>query len=208
MKLPLALLPCLLAPFLARAERPDQAARWQSARINPRDTIYLDRLVTRWKRTASDYQIVQTMKANGVPAVVAFCLFYREADNDMTKSPAQGDTLMHPSRNEPTGRIPGKTPPFKWAEAAFDAYYVCDKLDRKDWRTMATTLAAIESFNGRGYAKYHPDVPTPYLWSGTNLYTRGKYVRDGRFDPYAVDEQVGVAAILLRMKERGIDLPF
>ena len=187
---------------------PDQAARWQAARVNPAQTIALDKLVDRWKRTAAVYRAVQTMKPGGVPAPVAFCLFYREADNNMACSPAQGDPLTHRSRNVPSGRIPGKTPPFQWADAAYDAYYVCDRLDLKDWRTAASSLAAMEGFNGTGYARFHPSVPTPYLWSGTTLYARGKYVSDGRFDPLAVDRQLGVAAILKRMQERGTALPF
>ena len=101
-----------------------------------------------------------------------------------------------------------KQPPFLWKDAAYDAYYVVDRLDRKDWRTIPSSLSAITSFNGTGYDLYHPTVPTPYLWSGTTLYTRGKYVRDGRFDPLAVDKQLAVAAILKRMQERNVALPF
>lgn len=32
---------------------------------------------------------------------------------------------------------------------------------------------------------------------------RGKYVSDGKFSKVAVDGQLGCAAVLLRMKERG-----
>lgn len=176
--------------------------------VFPHATIALDKLVDRYRRTTAAYQAVQAMKPNGVPAPVAFCLFYREADNDFADSPAQGDPLTHRSRNVPARRIPGKTPPFKWSDAAFDAYYVCDRLDLWDWRTVGSTLGAIESFNGTGYARYHPAVPSPYLRSGTTLYSRGKYVSDGRFDPSAVDKQMGVAAILKRFGERGVVLPF
>ncbi|MBE7157347.1 MAG: hypothetical protein INR62_02720 [Rhodospirillales bacterium] len=192
--------------FLAAAAyggEPDQAARWQTAKVNPAQTVALDKLVDRWRRTAATYREVQAMCPNGVPAAVAFCLFYREADNNMACSPAQGDPLTHLSRNVPSGRIPGKRPPFLWKDAAFDAYYVCDHLDKWDWRTAATALAAMESFNGTGYARFHTDVPTPYLWAGTTLYQRGKYVADGRFDCFAVDKQIGAAAILLRMRDRG-----
>ena len=146
------------------------------------------------------------MRANGVPAAVAFCLFYREADNNMADSPAQGDPLTHLSVNEPRGRIPGKKPPFTWIACAEDAYYVVDRLDLCNWRDTKSALDKIESFNGFGYRSHN--IAAPYLWAGTSLYARGKYVRDGRFDPLAVDRQLGVAAILKRMQERGIALPF
>ena len=196
----------LLLIYSAYADAPDQAARWQRATISPRETIALDALVARWQRTESTYQAVEAMRANGVPATVAFCLFYREADSDLSCSPAQGDPLTHRSRNVPAGRIPGKTPPYKWSDAAFDAYYVVDHLDQCDWHDKQAALDKIESFNGFGYRAH--GVAAPYLWSGTTVYTRGKYVRDGRFDPLAVDRQLGVAAILKRMQERGIALPF
>ena len=209
-KLPLILAVAVLtvAASARAGGMPDQAARWKAAKVDPRQTIALDKLVDRYRRTTARYQAVQAMKPNGVPAPVAFGLFYREADNNFADSPAQGDPLTHLSVNEPRGRIPGKKPPFKWEDAAFDAYYVCDRLDLWDWRTAASTLGAIESFNGTGYARFHPAVPTPYLWSGTTLYSRGKYVSDGRFDPLATDKQMGVAAILKRFQDRGVPVPF
>jgi lysozyme family protein len=39
-------------------------------------------------------------------------------------------------------------------------------------------------------------VPTPYLWSYSNLYENGKFVADGRFDPEAVSKQCGAAPML------------
>ena len=189
-----------------RAAGVDQTARWNAAKLDPRRAEALNGLVDRWNRTRASYLAVTKMKANGVPAVIAFCLFYRESDNDFACSPAQGDPLTHRSRNEPANRIPGKSPPYKWADAAFDAYYVCDKLDQCQWSEMQSALDKMESFNGFGYRSH--GIAAPYLWSGTTAYTRGKYVSDGRFDRLAVDQQVGVAAILLRMKERGTALPF
>ena len=56
-------------------------------------------------------------------------------------------------------------------------------------------------YNGTGYQRFHPDTPTPYLWSWTTLYTRGKYVADGRWDPWAVSQQCGAAAILRQLRE-------
>jgi hypothetical protein len=53
-----------------------------------------------------------------------------------------------------------------------------------------------------------PPRRSPYLWSMTNHYIRGKYVSDGRFDPVAVSAQAGVASILKILKSKGeLDLP-
>lgn len=205
----IALLCCLAS--VANASTPDQLARWKAAKLDPRRSIELDKLVDRWRQTSARYDGVQRMVPNGVPAAVAFCLFYRECDNDFRCSPAQGDRLDKCSVNEPRGRIPGKTPPFLWSDAAYDAYYVVDHLDRTRWGDVPLALDKIESFNGFGYRA--KGVAAPYLWAGTTLYgingaPAGKYVRDGVFDRSARDKQLGVAAIMLRMRERGIILPF
>ena len=47
-----------------------------------------------------------------------------------------------------------------------------------------------------------------YITVGTNLYRRGKYAKDNRWDPFAVGRQLGVLTILHRAKERGVSLPF
>lgn len=189
----------------------DQPARWKAATVDPRRRIELDKLIARYQANPAPYQSVQRMHANGVPAVVAFCLFYRECDNNFRCSPAQGNPLTRRSYEDPRGRIPGKNPPFLWADAAYDAYYVVDHLDRTQWSSLSSALDKMESFNGFGYRG--KGIPAPYLWSATSLYgvpgaPRGKFVRDHVFDRNATDGQAGVCAILLRMKERGIPLPF
>ncbi len=55
----------------------------------------------------------------------------------------------------------------------------------------------LEQYNGLGYA--NRGIPSPYIWSGTDQYKSGKYVRDGVFDPNAVDTQLGCAGLLLAM---------
>ena len=51
-------------------------------------------------------------------------------------------------------------------------------------------------------------VPSPYLWSGTNQYRSGKYVRDGLYDPGKVDSQLGCAALLIALMELDPDTSF
>lgn len=56
-------------------------------------------------------------------------------------------------------------------------------------------LTWLEAYNGFGYEIYHK-MPSPYLWGGSNWYTKGDYTKDGHFDPDAVSQQIGAALLL------------
>lgn len=51
-----------------------------------------------------------------------------------------------------------------------------------------------EKLNGLGY--WYKGMPSPYIWGGSNIQVRGKYVRDGVFDPNEMDTQPGCAPML------------
>ena len=61
----------------------------------------------------------------------------------------------------------------------------------------------MERYNGWGYRRYHQQVLSPYLWSSASHYLRGKYVADGSWSDTAVSRQVGGAALIRRLDERG-----
>lgn len=65
----------------------------------------------------------------------------------------------------------------------------------KHW-TLEMVLGKCEAYNGLGYLLHHKNVLSPYLWSMTNLYQKGKYDRDGHFNKELVDEQVGIATLV------------
>jgi hypothetical protein len=71
-----------------------------------------------------------------------------------------------------------------------------DAARNKDW-SIGRTLAKLEQYNGLGYAARAR--PSPYIWSGTDQYKSGKYVRDGVYDPNVVDSQPGCAGLLMAM---------
>ena len=182
----------------------DQAARWNAAAQRPQDSIRLDKAVALYERLRPRYEAIQAMRPHGVPTPVLFCLHYRESDNDFTCHFHEGSPLTHRTRDEPKGRLVHPDPPYSWQQSAEDAYYVCERppLDHIAWGNQQSALDKMESFNGFGYRRH--GIASPYLWSGTNLYQRGKYVSDGRFDPLARDAQLGCAAILKRMQARGL----
>lgn len=102
----------------------------------------------------------------------------------------------------------GRGPFPNWTAAAIDAYTL-DKLNQvgqANW-TWARFCYEGELFNGFGYRSH--GVHTPYLWAGTNNYTSGKYVADGRFDPNHVDTQIGIVPVARAMAQMdaSLDLP-
>lgn len=112
-----------------------------------------------------------------------------------------GDPLTARTKRVPAGRPEKGEPPFEWEYSAMDALNLkgLDKI--YDW-SLARMLYEFERFNGWGYIKYR-GINSPYLWSFSNLYTKGKYTSDGNYDPNAVSEQVGAAVMLRVMMDMG-----
>nr|MCU0729260.1 hypothetical protein [Sphingopyxis sp.] len=86
-------------------------------------------------------------------------------------------------------------PPSDWESSAIDALRLMNFAGQQDW-SLARTLYRLEAYNGFGYRSR--GVPTPYLWSYSTHYERGKFVADGRWNPQAQSQQCG-AALMLRL---------
>jgi lysozyme family protein len=138
------------------------------------------------------YQAVS--KQTGVPWPFIAVVHERESSQDWTASLAQGDPWNQVSKHVPAGRGPFKS----WEEAAVDALVSCAPHAAKntDW-SIGGTLTMLEQYNGLGYASR--GRASPYIWSGTDQYVSGKYVRDGVYDANAVDQQLGCAGLLMAM---------
>jgi lysozyme family protein len=130
----------------------------------------------------------------GVPWAAIAVIHERECSQDWRGSLAQGDPWNRVSVHVPAGRGPFRS----WEEAAVDALVHCapHAARNSDW-SIGGTLTKLEEYNGLGYAARRQ--PSPYIWSGTNQYKSGKYVRDGVYDPAAVDRQLGCAGLLMAM---------
>jgi len=182
----------------------EQEKRWWQGKIRPTWEIPANLAVEKFKRTRPRYVAVQNMRSNGVPAAVIFCLHYRESSNDFSCHLHEGSSLQHRTRYVPKGRPLHPDPPYKWEVSAEDAIYVADKL-QGDWSNISWAFNKMEGYNGWGYRNKGRE--SPYIESGTQYYTSGKYVADGRFSSTAVDQQLGCRAILIRMRELGLE-PF
>lgn len=131
----------------------------------------------------------------GVPWWVIAALHYREADCNFKCHLYNGDPLTARTVHVPKGQPTTGKPPFTWEESAIGAIKY-DKLDQDDWHDLPSVLYHLELYNGSGYIVYHKNVLSPYLWSGTNHYTKGKYRSDGIFDASEIDAQIGCAPLM------------
>jgi lysozyme family protein/peptidoglycan hydrolase-like protein with peptidoglycan-binding domain len=140
---------------------------------------------------------------HGVPWYVVGIIHQLEASGDFTKHLHNGDPLTARTVRVPPGRPANGNPPFTWEFSAADAL-VHDKLaEWTDW-TIAGTLFRFEKFNGFGYRKPSIAINSPYLWSFSTHYTKGKFIRDGEYSPTAVSAQCGTAVLLRLLADRGL----
>ena len=137
-----------------------------------------------------------------VPWYFIACVHYMECSFSFKKHLHNGDPLTGYTVHVPAHRPKvGHGPPFTFEESAVDAIKLMKYDEVTNW-SLPFILQKLEGYNGFGYnAK---GVHTPYLWSFSNHYSKGKYVKDGVFDANAVSAQMGTAVILKRMEDRAI----
>lgn len=144
------------------------------------------------------YESVAAM--TNVPWYVVGLIHQMEAGCRFTCHLHNGDPLSAKTVHVPKGRPTKGIPVFPWEDSACDALLMhgLDKVG--DW-PVERVCFELERYNGFGYRQYHPTTLTPYLWSGTTLYARGKYVEDGKWSSEAVSGQSGAMAILKKLVE-------
>ncbi len=110
--------------------------------------------------------------------------------------------LTRRTRQVPSNRPSVWLPPADWESSARDALKLLGFTGQKDWG-LERTLYRLEAYNGLGYRPY--GVATPYLWSFSNHYDRGKYVADGKWSATARSQQCG-AAVMMKLLENAGDV--
>ncbi|MEO5684691.1 MAG: hypothetical protein ABIQ88_18765 [Chitinophagaceae bacterium] len=111
-----------------------------------------------------------------------------------------GDPLTERTVQIPRGRPSTGKPPFEWEASATDALTL-KSLDRwTDW-SVPGILFKLEGYNGYGYHQPAISINSPYLWSYSNHYAKGKFVKDKVYSPTAVSRQCGAAILLRRFIE-------
>lgn len=143
--------------------------------------------------------------ASGIPWMVVACIHSLEASQSFTGHLHNGDPLSARTVHVPRGRPLAGSPPFQWQDSAIDALSMKRRNEVGEW-SIPACLYYLEAYNGWGYRTgagrdTTPKQRSPYLWSFTTHYTKGKYVADGRFDKDAVSRQAGAAAILFELHQ-------
>ncbi len=184
---------------LTQTMRNEYESKFQTCTVRPQFSSSVNSVVARSVKARPRYEAVAAR--TNVPWHVIAVIHNLECGGRFDCHLHNGDPLKRRTVNVPAGRPAKGTAPFTWEESAVDALTFDRFSSWKDW-SIGGTLYKIESYNGMGYRKR--GVPSPYLWSGSQHYTRGKYVADGRFDPDAVSAQLGAAVVLRRMTDEAL----
>jgi lysozyme family protein len=144
---------------------------------------------------------LRVQKATGVPWHFIAATHALEASFNFRAHLHNGDfPLTARTRQVPAGRPSQWLPPSDWESSAKDALRLLGFTGQADW-SLERTLYRLEAYNGLGYRGL--GVPTPYLWSFSNHYDRGKFVADGKFSATAKSQQCGAAVMLKLLTEAG-----
>ncbi len=177
--------------------RDEYAAFFDRCRLRPESAGSAEFSISRVIKFKATYQQVGT--SLGIPWAFIGVIHGLEGGFNFNTHLHNGDPLTGRTVQVPAGRPAGQ-PPFTWLESARDAL-IFKKLNLiTDWN-LPRMLYQLEAYNGFGYRPI--GIPTPYLWSFSNLYKSGKFVRDRVFDPNAVSKQCGAALVLRVLQERG-----
>ena len=175
---------------------------WNAAVVRPawsgRAGAVADKLIAQKAR----YEKVSG-KVGVTPWYVVGAIHNLEASLNFNAHLHNGDPLTARTVHEPPGRPiapPANGQKYTWEESAIDALRIKDFHGATDW-SLQRILFRLEGYNGFGPRMRA--APTAYLWSGTDMYERGKFVSDGVWDPNAVSQQVGCVAILKALIAKG-----
>jgi lysozyme family protein len=136
-----------------------------------------------------------------IPWYFVGCIHALEASFDFTAHLHNGDSLKSRTHQVPANRPPVWNPPTDWAYSAVDALSMKGYDKDKTWG-LAECMYRWERYNGWRSRLLH-NINTPYLWSYSNHYSRGKFVRDHVWDANAVSKQPGCGTLLKAMVEIG-----
>jgi lysozyme family protein len=140
----------------------------------------------------------------GIPWYFIGCIHALEGGFDFNTHMFNGDPLtartVHVPRGQPEAP-PANGERYTWEESATAAMRLKDFHRKRDW-SLPRLLHRWEGYNGFGYRSR--GVPTPYLWSFSTLYDKGRFVADHQFDPDARSRQAGAATMVKGLVAEGI----
>ena len=175
----------------------EYATLWDTMEI-VRDAKVIESTAAKIIKFRAQYEEVEAV--TNVPWYVVGIMDMREGGGGCCTHLHNGDSLKKPTVSVPAKRPKGNGP-FTWQESACDALRLkgYDKIDA--W-TVEQMAFAFERYNGFGYRKKDINIPSPYLWGGTNHQTKGKYIADHVFSKTVLDPQIGCMPLLRHIAEK------
>lgn len=177
--------------------------RWHKMHIIISHAVIVRSVAERLVMDGAKTKYLEVSEKTTVPWHVIAVIHEREASQSWHAGLAQGDPWNKVSIHIPRGIGPFSS----WVDAAIYALEHCapHAAANKDW-SVGGTLTLLERYNGLGYAAR--DLPSPYIWASTDQYRSGKFIADGHYDPYAIDHQIGCAALLSAMMDLDKSIQF
>lgn len=169
-------------------------SQYEQAKVNTAGPV-TGSMLTREARVilTNKARYVQVSAKTGLPWYVIGLIHMREAGFNFKTYLHNGDPLGKPTTHVPKGILFDN-----WEDAAINA------IEREQGKFTRGILEGMEAYNGTGYRAR--GIASPYLWSGTTEYQKGKYVADGKFDANVVDRQAGVAGVLRSLEALGVQI--
>ena len=171
-------------------KEPAQSAQVRMSPAQQKDAAAFAR---NYEQNKGRYEAV-AQRTNMPPKLIA-ALHWRESTGNFGTYLHQGDPL-----GKPAVHVPKDIPVFHdWEDAAVHALQQKQGHQSalgltKDSTDVPAMAAYAELYNGLGY--HFRGRPSPYVYSGTDRYSSGKYVADGVYDARTVDQQLGVLALM------------
>ena len=192
--------PVTINRSLRFAELADEyAAMFKMAELRPEHAASANWHLTMMRQSKPRYEAAG--RRSGVPWHVIAAIHGLEASFNFRAHFHNGDyPLTSRTRQVPAGRPPVWLPPSDWESSAVDALRLLGFAGASDW-SLPRTLFRLEAFNGFGYRRI--GRASPYLWSFSSLYERGKFVSDGSFNARARSQQCGTAVMLKLLADAG-----
>lgn len=182
------------------AEMSDEyIAMFASAKLRSEHKLSVDWHLAMMRQSQARY--VAAGDRAGVPWYFIAAIHGLEASFNFRAHFHNGDfPLKYRTRHVPEGRPRVWLPPSDWESSTVDALRLMGFAGTGDW-SLPHLLYRLEAFNGFGYRRM--GRATPYLWSFSTHYERGKFVADGRFNPRARSQQCGAAVMLKLLADEG-----
>jgi lysozyme family protein len=158
---------------------------------------YVNKMLNENRRKSYEQVADQTC----IPWYFVGAIHALEASFDFGAHLHNGDSLKKRTWQVPANRPTTWLPPSDWSSSAIDALSMKGYDKETKWG-MAEICYRWERYNGwRSRLLYN--INSPYLWSYSNHYSKGKFVRDNVWDANAVSKQPGAAVLLKAMVEMG-----